>query len=346
MAAFTVRQGKRYRATITLGMPRAHSRQRHRCAETAGRRIFRCDRIGHRRPARGRGAVGRTGHDRRDACPGHRGDRSLKWTSARSHRETAPLTLRARACAGAALQRHSSERMAPTDVVLRSRGLVHGRPRQCRKAIHSTRSVANENSFDWSRRERGAREREAMAVAQTPGGTEPPGKMQAPGREQPKAAESQHEKSQPKSSQTQPRKASRRRPSVNPRKASRRRPSVNLRKASRRRPSVNPRRPSPRRPSVNRRKASRRRPSVNPRRPSRRRPSVNPRRASPRPRERQPEKGQPKATERQPDGNQKSTQQDTRHNSRVQVSEQQRGGVRERLFKEGKFGTRRSSISM
>jgi hypothetical protein len=62
-----------------------------------------------------------------------------------------------------------------------------------------------------------------------------------------------------------------------------------------------------------------------------------PEKGQPKATERQPEKGQPKATERQPDGNQKSTQQGTQHNGRVQVSEQQRGGVRERLLKEGKF---------
>jgi hypothetical protein len=52
----------------------------------------------------------------------------------------------------------------------------------------------------------------------------------------------------------------------------------------------------------------------------------------------QPEKGQPKAGEAPRDNGQKSTQrQQPSSDHRVQVSEQQRSGVRERLFKEGRF---------
>lgn len=50
----------------------------------------------------------------------------------------------------------------------------------------------------------------------------------------------------------------------------------------------------------------------------------------------QPEKSQPKSSQGQPDKGQKSTQGQPQGPSRVQVSEQQRSGVRERLFKDGK----------
>jgi len=72
-----------------------------------------------------------------------------------------------------------------------------------------------------------------------------------------------------------------------------------------------------------------------------------PEKAQPKATERQPEKAQPKATERQPEKAQKSTQgqpQETQHTSRVQVSEQQRSGVRDRLFKEGKFQKTRLNV--
>ena len=140
-----------------------------------------------------------------------------------------------------------------------------------------------------------------LGMAQTPGGSEPPGKMQGPSAQSPapqgpaktqpgdkadsprapgkgevkrapdsapgkgpSAAESQHEKSQPKSSQTAPEKA------------------------------------------------------------------------TPKATEREPQKSQPKASERQPDNSQKSSQGQPQGN-RAQVSEQQRNGVRERLLKEGSF---------
>jgi len=59
--------------------------------------------------------------------------------------------------------------------------------------------------------------------------------------------------------------------------------------------------------------------------------------------ERAPEKAQPKATERRPDGNQSAQ---GRSQGRVQVSEEQRGGVRERLLKDGKVQRTRLNISL
>jgi Protein of unknown function (DUF1236) len=175
----------------------------------------------------------------------------------------------------------------------------------------------------------------AIAVAQMPGGAEPPGKMQspgaqapgagkgdaqrapdagqgkgmkesqgAPGKDQPKATESQHEKSQPKASQGQPEKSQP--------KASEGRPEKSQPKAT----QGQPEKAQP--------KAS----------------EGQPEKAQPKASQGQPEKGQPKASQGQPDKGQKSTQgqqQGTQQAARVQVTEQQRSGVRERLFKDGKF---------
>jgi Protein of unknown function (DUF1236) len=62
-----------------------------------------------------------------------------------------------------------------------------------------------------------------------------------------------------------------------------------------------------------------------------------PEKSQPKASEGQPEKAQPKATQGQPDKGQKSTQGQPQGAGRAQVSEQQRSGVRERLFKDGKF---------
>ena len=172
----------------------------------------------------------------------------------------------------------------------------------------------------------------AIAVAQMPGGAEPPGKMQgpstqgpstqapgsqapgagrgdaqrapdagqgrgresqgAPGRDQPRATESQHEKSQPKSSQGQPEK---------------RQPKASEGPAEKAPPKST---------------------------------QGQPEKSQPKASERQPEKSQPKSTQGQPEKGQKSTQgqpDGKQQAGRVQVTEKQRSGVRERLFKDGKF---------
>src|SRR4051812_39111570 len=69
-----------------------------------------------------------------------------------------------------------------------------------------------------------------------------------------------------------------------------------------------------------------------------------PEKSQPKATEHAPEKAQPKASERRPDANQKSTQGQSQ--GRVQVSEEQRGGVRERLLKEGKHQKTRLNISV
>jgi len=179
----------------------------------------------------------------------------------------------------------------------------------------------------------------AIAVAQMPGGAEPPGKMQgpgtqgpstqgpgsqapgagrgdvqrapdtgpgrgresqgAPGRDQPRATESQREKSQPRSSQGEPEK---------------RQPKA----------SEGPAEKAPPKSSQG-----------------------QPEKGQPKATERQPEKSQPKSSQGQPEKGQKSTQgqpDGKRQAGRVQVTEQQRSGVRERLFKEGKFERTRVNI--
>jgi hypothetical protein len=61
-----------------------------------------------------------------------------------------------------------------------------------------------------------------------------------------------------------------------------------------------------------------------------------PEKGNPKATEREPQNSQPKASERQPGNSQKSSQGQPQGN-RVQVSEQQRNGVRDRLLKEGSF---------
>jgi len=63
-----------------------------------------------------------------------------------------------------------------------------------------------------------------------------------------------------------------------------------------------------------------------------------PEKSQPKASERQPEKSQPKSSQGQPDKGQKSTQGlEGKQAGRVQVTEQQRSGVREHLVKDGKF---------
>ena len=58
MATFTVQQGKRYRATITLGWLERLAGNDVDRGEIARRRLLRGERFGQRRPTRGRGGVG------------------------------------------------------------------------------------------------------------------------------------------------------------------------------------------------------------------------------------------------------------------------------------------------
>lgn len=157
----------------------------------------------------------------------------------------------------------------------------------------------------------------AIAVAQMPGGSEPPGKMQGPGAQGPSTkqpsgkaegqapgagrGEVQHAPGAPKGAQGEPRKEQP--------KASQGQPEKSQPKSSQGQPEKGQPKASERQPEKSQPKAT----------------------------ERQPEKSQPKSTQTQPDKGQKSTQGEQRGTARVQVSEQQRSGVRERLIKEGKF---------
>jgi hypothetical protein len=151
----------------------------------------------------------------------------------------------------------------------------------------------------------------AIAAAQTPGGAEPPGKMQGPGFQGPGSQ------------------------------------GPALQGPAMKQPSS----PAPGRGDVQRRDQPKATESQHEKTPPKAS-QAPPEKAQPKATERQPEKAQPKATERQPertqpkssqgqpDRGQKSTQgqpQGTQQTGRVQVSEQQRSGVRERLFKEGRF---------
>lgn len=74
-----------------------------------------------------------------------------------------------------------------------------------------------------------------------------------------------------------------------------------------------------------------------------------PEKGQPKATETQPEKGQPKSTQTQPEKGQKSTQGQqpgTQQAGRVQVTEQQRSSVRERLLEEGKFQKTKLNVSV
>jgi hypothetical protein len=76
---------------------------------------------------------------------------------------------------------------------------------------------------------------------------------------------------------------------------------------------------------------------------------AQPEKSQPKSTQGQSEKGQPKSTQTQPEKGQKGTQgqqQGAQQTSRVQVSEQQRSGVRERLLKEGRFQKIKLNVSV
>jgi Protein of unknown function (DUF1236) len=76
---------------------------------------------------------------------------------------------------------------------------------------------------------------------------------------------------------------------------------------------------------------------------------TRPEKGQPKSTQTQPEKGQPKSTQTQPEKGQKGAQgqqQGSQQTSRVQVSEQERSGVRDRLLKEGKFQKTKLNVSV
>ena len=78
MATFTVRQGKRYRATHPTQRHRALGRQRDHRRAIAHRRFCGRNRVGHGRQACGGGGLAGTRQHRRDARADYRRGRDLK----------------------------------------------------------------------------------------------------------------------------------------------------------------------------------------------------------------------------------------------------------------------------
>ena len=204
---------------------------------------------------------------------------------------------------------------------------------------HSTRSAANEDSVDWSRRERGARERDGDRRRPDAGGTEPPGKMQGPGARSLKvrAPRAGHEATG--------RQGGRRSDPGAGKGEAQRAPDAGQGKGTRESQGA-PGKDQPKATESQHEKSPPRLARASPRRPSQRPPKRQPEKGQPKATERQPEKGQPKASERQPEETRRARKANSRHaaDSRVQVSEQQRSGVRERLFKEGKFKKTRLNV--
>ena len=163
----------------------------------------------------------------------------------------------------------------------------------------------------------------AIAIAQMPGGAEPPGKMQAPGAQGPGSqgpATRQPGGPAPGAGKAE------RAPDVGQGKGSRESqgtPGRDQPKASESQHEKSQPKSSQGQPEKAQPKASERQPE----------------KGQPKASERQPERSQPKSSQGQPDKSHKSTQgpPDGKQAGRVQVTEQQRSGVREHLVKDGKF---------
>jgi uncharacterized protein DUF1236 len=165
----------------------------------------------------------------------------------------------------------------------------------------------------------------AIAIAQMPGGAEPPGKMQAPGAQSPgsQGPGAQGPASRPGSGKGETQRAPDGGSGKGTRESQGASPGKDRSKASEGQPERGQPKASERQPEKSQPKASERQPE----------------KKEPKASERQPDKAQPKASERQPDRNQKSTEgpKDSKQGGRVRVTEQQRTSVRDHLVKEGKF---------
>ena len=178
----------------------------------------------------------------------------------------------------------------------------------------------------------------AIGIAQVPGGSEPPGKMQGPAVKQPggKAEGSQapgagkgETQRTPDAGQGKGMRESQGAPGKDQPKAGESQHEKSQPKSSQGQPEKAQPKASEGQPEKGQPKSS------------------QGQQGQPKATERQPEKSQPKSSQGQPDKGQKSTQGQqpgNQHADRVQVTEQQRSGVRERLFKEGKFQRTRLNV--
>jgi len=165
----------------------------------------------------------------------------------------------------------------------------------------------------------------AIAVAQMPGGAEPPGKMQGPGAQGPG---SQGPGTQgPATRQPGAGKAE-----------TQRAPEPGQGKGTRESQGA----PGRDQPKATESQHEKSQPKSSQGQPEKGQPKASEgpaEKAQPKSSQGQPQKGEPKSSQGQPDRGQKSTQgpPDGKQGGRVQVTEQQRSGVREHLVKEGKF---------
>jgi len=168
-----------------------------------------------------------------------------------------------------------------------------------------------------------------IALAQGPGGAEPPGKMQGPGSQGPgmQGPGAQGPGPQGPAMKQPDSKAEGRTPG----KGEAQRPDAAPGKRNKESQSS----PGKEQPRATERQPEKSQPKATEHAPEKGRSQAT---------ERAPDKAQPKATEGRPDGNQKSTQGQSPR--RVQISEEQRGGVRERLLKEAKVQRTKLNISV
>ena len=174
----------------------------------------------------------------------------------------------------------------------------------------------------------------AIAVAQMPGGAEPPGKMQAPGASQ--GPGSQGPGSQGPSQRQPGGKAEGNQPPAAGKGETQRAPDAGEGKGQRESQGA-PRKDQPKATESQHEKSQ---PKSSQGQPEKRQPKASEgatEKGQPKSSQGQPEKGQPKATERQPEKSQPKSSQGKQQTARTQVNDQQRSGVRDRLFKEGKF---------
>ena len=179
----------------------------------------------------------------------------------------------------------------------------------------------------------------AIAVAQMPGGAEPPGKMQGPGAQGPG---SQGPGSQGPAMRQPGGKAEGSQTPGAGKGEAQRAPDAGEGKGKRESQGA----PSKEQPKATESQREKSTPKATQGQPEKAQPKASqgqPEKGQPKSTEGQPEKGQPKASQGQPEKGQKSTQ-GQQQTTRVQVSEQQRSGVRERLFKDGKFQKTRLNV--
>jgi hypothetical protein len=180
-----------------------------------------------------------------------------------------------------------------------------------------------------------------IALAQTPSVGEPAGKMQAPGAQGPATHQPGGKaEGQPQGQAPGANKGMRESQGVPPGAKGAQGPAETPNKGRDQPKSsqTQPEKAQPKRTESEHEKSQPKSSQTQPEKSQPKSSQTQPEKGQPKSSQTQPEKGQQKAGEAPRDNGQKNTQRQQPGNEhRVQVSEQQRSGVRERLFKEGKF---------